>query len=170
MNINEDQIRKELNLILYGDFYPIPSDFPSLADIDQDIYKTLITKDEYKIKSKVDKRVLESFIDNWVNGAIPQFMTYNIFQFERLSSKFDRMQNMIQIYKNNVPVSKNNVLFTKINNLKLYIKQKSNILKSNAIQYNQIITILLNSKDSKSNSEFYLQQENLNSYCQKRKN
>ena len=51
-----------------------------------------------------------------------------------------------------------------------YIQQKSNILKSNAIQYNQIITILLNSKDSKSNSEFYLQQENLNSYCQKRKN
>ena len=114
------QGKKNFRLIHRAEILQIPSDFPFLSDVDPDIYKQLITKGEYNVKSKVEMFIFQSFIDYWVSKVVPLLNRSNVFEYSQLSSEFDIMKNIIQIFqrqKENVETSslaKNNYLIEQL--------------------------------------------------------
>ena len=80
-----------LILILNSEKFIIPSNFQYLPDINISIFKILLEKRKYEVRSNVSKKVFESFIDNWINMKIPNVTSDNISEFELLSEEFDPM-------------------------------------------------------------------------------
>ena len=141
------QGKKNFRLIHRAEILQIPSDFPFLSDVDPDIYKQLITKGEYNVKSKVEMFIFQSFIDYWVSKEVPLLNRSNVFEYSQLSSEFDIMKNIIQIFqrqKENVETSslaKNNYCIEK------NLKKKKDELLNNSKKYHQIIYTLFNNEN-----------------------
>ena len=60
------QNEKEFTLILQSKAFKIPSSFPHLRDVDEKIYKQLISTNQYEVKSLVSEDVFQSFINHWI--------------------------------------------------------------------------------------------------------
>ena len=94
--------KDEYSLILKARKFQIPSDFPTLNDINPYIYKTLIKTQTYEVHSNISDKTLHEFIEHWINYETPHLSQDNIQEFELLSQEFDRMNDVIQLYKKTV--------------------------------------------------------------------
>ncbi|KAK8841185.1 hypothetical protein M9Y10_027385 [Tritrichomonas musculus] len=93
------QYHKEFTFIVQAKTYKILASFPYLQDVDEKIYKQLISTNQYEVKSRVSEEVFQSFINHWTKNELPNLQIDNLNEFEQLSKEFDRMQNLIQIFK-----------------------------------------------------------------------
>ena len=118
----------------------IPSNFPSLFDVNPKIYEILTKNRTYYVKSNVDDEILEQFIDNWVNGTAPDINITNISMFISISEEFDRMQEHIQLFYKINPAY-NIILFTNNQTLKTIITKKNNKLNQNKTKYLKVLEL-----------------------------
>ena len=127
------QCKTSFQLILNDKNYIIPSSFPSLQDVNPDIYQMLIKYYQYKVKSNVYESVFAEFLDNWIKNKTPNIDYYNIYDFEKLSEEFDRMKDIVQLCKINIQ---------KLENINFYYYAKKNeakILKR--MKYNYLFVL-----------------------------
>ena len=93
------QNEKEFTLILQSKAFKIPSSFPHLRDVDENIYKQLISINQYEVKSLVSEDVFQSFINHWIKNEMPNIQIDNFEQYNQLSQEFDRMNNLLLLFK-----------------------------------------------------------------------
>ena len=93
-NLAEDET-SSMKLIFKVKVYLIPNKFQNLRDVNNNIYESLTTTKRYIVQSNVGEVIFQSFIEHWVNNAIPVFDTDNISEFELLSQEFDTMMGII---------------------------------------------------------------------------
>lgn len=86
-------------LILKSKEFIIPSYFQFMANVNPDIYTILKKSHQYSVKSNVNEKTLQSFINNWVNNEYMEITLDNISEYEQLSSEFDRIADIIQEFK-----------------------------------------------------------------------
>lgn len=86
-------------LILKSKEFIIPSDFQFMANVNPDIYTIFKKSHQYSVKSNVNEKTLQSFINNWVNNEYIEITLDNISEYEQLSSEFDRITDIIQEFK-----------------------------------------------------------------------
>lgn len=113
---NESQ--DHLKLILKSKIFYIPSEFPNLNDIDEDIYSALALDKQYNVLSNVSDDVLQSFINNWVYNKNLDIQKDNINQYEQLAKEFDRMKDVIQMHKFYIALANKKEALTKLINEK----------------------------------------------------
>ena len=86
-------------LIFKSRFFEIPSNFPSIEDVNTEIYQKLIKYNQYEVQSDVNEIIFESFLKQWIDSKMPFIQQCDISQYEKLSLEFDRMKDIIQLYK-----------------------------------------------------------------------
>ncbi|KAK8841588.1 hypothetical protein M9Y10_027213 [Tritrichomonas musculus] len=132
----------------------IPSNFPSLTNINRSIYDTLTNKGEYVIKSNINEKTLASFVNSWVNKVLPEIHVDNFSEYYLLSQEFDRMKDLIQTFRNLIIkhdfISNNN----KNPGLKAKLKEKKEFLKQKRSNYEEIIQYLFRKDGIYSKSNF----------------
>ena len=141
-------------LILKSKEFIIPSDFQSLTDINQDIYAILKKSHQYSVKSKVNEKTFESFINNWVNKTLPEITLDNISEYEQLSREFDRMTDIIQEFRRNY--IKITILNQTNQEMKRKILHKKSKLLQKKLNYTQINKILFKNNEIDSFDDFII--------------
>ncbi len=69
-------------LILKSKEFIIPSYFQFMANVNPDIYTILKKSHQYSVKSNVNEKNLQSFINNWVNNEYIEITLDNISEYE----------------------------------------------------------------------------------------
>lgn len=118
----------------------IPSFFPLISNVDPSIYKNLIEKKQYSIKSNVRRDVLQYFLNNWITNEIPNITSDNIYEYHQLCEEFDRMKNLLQISKK--ILQKKASLQKKGSKLSQNLQDQHNKLTEKTEKYHSIIHIL----------------------------
>ncbi|KAK8847853.1 hypothetical protein M9Y10_018888 [Tritrichomonas musculus] len=138
MKSNEE--KSLAKFILKSKEFPISIDFNFLHCIDHDIYKALITKKEYEIKSDVNEDVFSSFMQSCIKNEFLGISIENISQYEKICEEFDYKQYSIHLFKNSLvfPLQNQNI------KLKKQFKAESDEIKEKSAKYHQIIQILFN--------------------------
>lgn len=130
-------------LISKGKVFLIPSSFPSLSNININIFSELYLKFQYIIKSDVQEETIKSFIKYWVFHIIPNFNSINIVEYEKLSQEFDVMKNILQLIKKTKFIE-NQKLKARDKALKAKLQEKTK-------NYQSIINLLFHSKNEQFN-------------------
>lgn len=151
-------------LILGSKIILIPTFFPSITDISQDIYKSLQQNGQYQIKSDVCDYVLGSFIKNWIKKETPKITIDNYSQYQQLSQEFDLMKDLIKLY--NYYSIKISILNLQNVKLQTQIIKKREKIKEITNNYQQIIKKLFINKIIITNDyNFQLIKDDLFSFC-----
>lgn len=122
-------------LVLKSKVFYIPSEFPNLNDVDQDIYSTLISNRQYNVLSNVSEKVFQYFINNWVYNTVPDIQKDNFYEYEQLAKEFDRMKDIIQMNNFNIILKNKKEALTKLINEKKLFRDFQNK------KYHKIISI-----------------------------
>lgn len=72
----------------------IPMHFQRIGIIKGEIFIELMNNRKYKIKSKVSKETLESFIKYWQDGQMPEINSDNCWGYNQLSNEFGIMKEV----------------------------------------------------------------------------
>ncbi|KAK8896141.1 hypothetical protein M9Y10_014034 [Tritrichomonas musculus] len=93
--------RNSFNLILNSKIISVPFVFDGLLNINHQIVNHLISFHKYNVKSNIDFDILESFINFWVYGKIPDIQSKNIDDYDKLNQEFQHqdLKNLIQMKK-----------------------------------------------------------------------
>lgn len=154
-------------LILKSKDFLIPSDFNYINNVRKDIFISLFTKQQYKVKSYVNEGVFQSFINHWILKETPNINSSNYNDYLLLSEEFDRMKDLIKIYKAHNKNKDTLYLNKKNRRLKTAIDKHIDDLNETRSNYQQIIHLLFNKNVIDSSSEFLnIKSELLNS-CKK---
>ena len=116
-------------LISKSKIFRIPSEFPSLTNVNPHIYSSLIKNKEYKVKSNVNSTVFVSFINHWVYNKTPDIRLDNFDEYCQLSQEFDRMDNIVQLFKKLIPTIKFSYLKTRNQELKKENQEKTELFE-----------------------------------------
>lgn len=158
-------------LILRSKEFMIPPDFHFIADVDQDIYSSLLYNKEYEVKSNVSEEIFQSFINYWINRQIPNINIDNISEYFLLSNEFSIMNNLIQTFRkytsDYVKFSTNQDLQNQNKNLNKKIIEKSQKLKEKTGNFHQIIQILFNNNGICMSYKLPSVKKNLIARCEK---
>lgn len=154
-----------LKIFLKAEVFLIPSQFPSLRNVNPKVLSVLNEKQEYDITSKVDKNIVQCFINYWINHEIPIINSDNISKYEEISKEFYLMKNIIKVYKNKLQKCKNNKLIAISIEKSNKFKDLSNTVKKNENLHQEIIKILFNSTGIDKYSKFLKVKKDLLKAC-----
>lgn len=127
-------------LVLKEKLFSIPRDFRFLKDVKLEIYSSLITNQQYTVKSNVCEQTFESFLDSWINNSTPNLSLQNIDEYTVLSEEFDRIKDIIQLFQD----KSENVDLLTIQNEKIQnvYTTKLKLQEENQKIYHQIIELI----------------------------
>lgn len=80
-------------LFLKNEEIYIPLFFKRIGEVSENIFMELIHKKFYKVESNVKKSSLESFIEYWLTGELPEIKLDNYWDFHLLSEEFGMMKD-----------------------------------------------------------------------------
>lgn len=157
--------KDDIKIIFNYKIYHIP--FQSCSDINPYIYNSIQSKGRYEVKSDINEKTFQSFLNYLINKEIPLLDNNNISEFHQLSEEFDTMKDIIYIYikyTNNSTISS---LLIKNNELRDKKKQQDKILRQKVEKYGQIIHLLFKNSGINSQSSFYQLCQKLRKACLK---
>ena len=133
---------KTYKLFLKDKTFPIPSKFLFLCDLNRTVYDTLITNKQYIICSRVNEKILKSFIEYWGNQKIPFICPENFRQYLSLSNEFGLMKNLIQIYQRQILNANLCSLQTENKKLKSRFSDENDKKETQKRKFHEIIELL----------------------------
>lgn len=148
-------------LILRNKNFFIPCNFTSIEDINQAIYKILLTKGEYEVNSDVNENILKLFIDNWVKQEAIDLNLENINEFDLLTQEFDHSRDQIELFYK----FHHQELQIINDELKSKLNKRKDIINKKKVSYNQIIHSLYNQESIETYSDFLKLQKKLQKSC-----
>lgn len=157
--------QSKIKLFLRCKIFKISTDFQSICNIDDNVYRTLLSKKKYEIKSNISEEVLQSFINYWVNNEVPFFNAENINEYDQLSQEFDYMKNLVQIFKRKCPNLDTSLLLNEKEELKKQFKIKNDNLEAKTKKYHQTIHILFKDNEINTHERFLEVKKDLRNSC-----